>query len=184
MTDGVNSVEVISPGIIDIGNYGYEDDTTEPCTWIVKCWERHLRDLERQNTSDFPYYFSDEHGKKAIQFFNMLRQSKGEWAGKVLKLTKWQKMILWIVHGWRRAESDQFDESTWHTRRFRRAWCEVPRKSGKSTFSSGNAIQLLFDDPAEPGAEIYNVATKNSQARIVFSESQRMCRQSKACCNT
>lgn len=48
-----------------------------------------------------------------------------------------------------------------------------------STLSSGVALYLLLGDK-EPGAEIYAAATKREQAKIVYDESVRMVRASKA----
>jgi phage terminase large subunit-like protein len=58
-------------------------------------------------------------------------------------------------------------------RRFRTAYCAVPRKNGKSTLSAGVALYLLVAD-GEQGAEIYSAATTRDQARIVFDEAKRM----------
>ena len=165
---GVNRVDIIAPGVIDVGNYGYHEDDTEPCKWVKACWDRHLADLEKGG-EEFPYYFDEREALLAIKFFDYLKQSKGEWAGKPVELMKWQKMILWIVFGWRREDG---------TRRFRIAWIEVPRKNGKSTFSAGLALLLAFGD-GEPGAEVYCVATKRDQAKIVFNECSSMVKQSK-----
>ena len=58
---------------------------------------------------------------------------------------------------------------------------EIARKNGKSTFMSALMLLLLvFDLPAEPGAEIYCVATKEAQAKIVFREAVNMVGSSKS----
>lgn len=54
---------------------------------------------------------------------------------------------------------------------------EVGRKNGKSTTLAGAGNFLLVAD-GEPGAEIYVAATKLSQAQIIFSEMERMVKQS------
>jgi phage terminase large subunit-like protein len=53
------------------------------------------------------------------------------------------------LFGWQRADG---------LRRFRTAYCAVPRKNGKSTLSAGIALYLLVAD-GEQGAEIYSAAT-------------------------
>ena len=68
------------------------------------------------------------------------------------------------LFGWQRADG---------LRRFRTAYCAVPRKNGKSTLSAGIALYLLVAD-GEQGAEIYSAATTRDQARIVFDEAKRM----------
>ena len=53
----------------------------------------------------------------------------------------------------------------------------VGRKNGKSTLLAGIALYMLICDH-EPGAEIYSVATKKDQARIIFDETRNMVSQS------
>lgn len=130
--------------------------------------ERHLRDLATLPAKGFR--FDETAGERAIRFYSFLRHSKGEWAGQVFELSPWQCFILWSVFGWRKANG---------TRRYRIAYVEVPRKNGKSTFTSGVGLQLLLAD-GEAGAEVYTAATKRDQARIVHSEAVRMVKSSPA----
>jgi len=50
----------------------------------------------------------------------------------------------------------------------------VPRKNGKSTFSSALMLYGLLAD-GEPAAQVYSAATKLDQAMMVFGESVRVC---------
>ena len=79
-------------------------------------------------------------------------------------LAPWQAFVVGSLFGWQRADG---------LRRFRTAYCAVPRKNGKSTLSAGIALYLLVAD-GEQGAEIYSAATTRDQARIVFDEAKRM----------
>ena len=108
--------------------------------------------------------------RHAIDFFGFLRHSKGEWAGQTFALAPWQAFVVGCLFGWQRADG---------LRRFRTAYCAVPRKNGKSTLSAGIALYLLVAD-GEQGAEIYSAATTRDQARIVFDEAKRMVRSSPA----
>jgi phage terminase large subunit-like protein len=67
------------------------------------------------------------------------------------------------VYGWKRADG---------TRRFRVAWVEVARKNGKSTLLYPAGLFALALD-GEEGAEVYSVATKRDQARLVFDLAKR-----------
>lgn len=113
------------------------------------------------------YYFDERSAVIAVNFFErLLRHSKGEWSGQPFTLQEWQKRdIVRPLFGWRR-KSD-------HTRRYRTAYIEVPRKNGKSTLSAGIALYMLFAD-GEPAAEIYSAAADREQAAIVFDEAKRM----------
>jgi hypothetical protein len=78
--------------------------------------------------------------------------------------------VVGSLFGWHRSDG---------LRRFRTAYCAVPRKNGKSTLSAGIALYLLVAD-GEQGAEVYSAATTRDQARIVFDEAKRMVRSSPA----
>ena len=72
--------------------------------------------------------------------------------------------MVGCLFGWQRSDG---------LRRFRTAYCAVPRKNGKSTLSAGIGLYLLVAD-GEQGAEVYSAATTRDQARIVFDEAKRM----------
>jgi phage terminase large subunit-like protein len=124
--------------------------------------ERHLEDLGSGASRGL--CFDHQAAQHAIQFFGFLRHSKGEWAGQTFALAPWQAFVVGSLFGWQRADG---------LRRFRTAYCAVPRKNGKSTLSAGIALYLLVAD-GEQGAEIYSAATTRDQARIVFDEAKRM----------
>jgi phage terminase large subunit-like protein len=108
--------------------------------------------------------FDPAAARHAIEFFGFLRHSKGEWARQTFALAPWQAFVVGCLFGWQRSDG---------LRRFRTAYCAVPRKNGKSTLSAGIGLYLLVAD-GEQGAEIYSAATSRDQARIVFDEAKRM----------
>jgi len=116
--------------------------------------------------SNTDFYFDECAAQVAVNFFErLLHHSKGEWAGRPFILEAWQRdQIIRPLFGWKRSDG---------TRRYRRAYIEVPRKNGKSTLASGIALFLLFADD-EPGAEIYSAAADRDQAGIVFDEAKTM----------
>lgn len=136
------------------------------CKWLNLAVQRHLRDLETAHERGL--YFDEAAAQRVLDFFEFLRHSKGEWAGKTFELEPWQQFYLWVLFGWKRADG---------TRRFRVAYKEVARKNGKSTEASGVGLYLL-DADGEPGAECYTAATKRDQARITHSEATRMVKSS------
>lgn len=165
--------------------------------------ERHLHDL--QTGAARGLRFDNERARRAIDFFGLLRHTKGEWAGREFKLGGWQAFIVGSLFGWLReygrcAQCDSWlaidpgthliecgacfpgeepqppAEHGW-LRRFRVAHIEISRKNGKSTLAAGVGLLLAFFD-SEPGADVYAAATKRDQAKIVWSEAQRMVRRS------
>jgi phage terminase large subunit-like protein len=124
--------------------------------------ERHLEDLGSAAARGLR--FDHAAARHAIAFFGFLRHSKGEWAGQTFALACWQAFVVGVLFGWKRSDG---------LRRFRTAYCAVPRKNGQSTLSAGIGLYLLVAD-GEQGAEIYSAATSRDQARIVFDEAKRM----------
>lgn len=136
------------------------------CKYLKLACQRHLNDLE--NAHERGLYFDPEAAQSVIDFIEMLKHSKGKWAGQNFVLEPWQHFIFWVLFGWMNADG---------TRRFTVAYEEVARKNGKSTQMAGVGLYGLGFD-GEGGAEIYSVATKEEQARITFAEGQSMARKS------
>lgn len=148
--------------------HGVLDSSVPACKLIRLAVERHLRDMEKGKARGLR--FDRQAAEHVVQFFGFLRHSKGEWAGQPFELEPWQQFILWSLFGWKREDG---------LRRFRKAYIEVPRKNGKSTFAAGLGLYLLVAD-GEPGAEVYAAATKREQAKITWSEAARMVQRSPA----
>lgn len=135
-------------------------------------YERHARDLALAASPDgHPrgLWFDEKAGERAVRWIEKFcRHHKGEWAGKPLVLEPWQRFIVMCLFGWKRRDG---------TRRFRKAWIEVPRKNGKTELAAAIAMFLLVAD-AEPGAEVYITATKKEQALICHEAARGMVRHS------
>lgn len=116
------------------------------------------------------YEYNPKRANHAIEFIeNYCKHSKGKWAGQPIDLELWQKAYLAAVFG--------FVHKIDQTRKYREVLLVVARKNGKSTLSSGICLYLMIAD-CEGGAEIYAVATKEKQAKIVWLESKRMVKKS------
>lgn len=111
-------------------------------------------------------YFDERSGIYVVQFFErFLRHTLGQWSGQPFTLLDWQRDdIVMPLFGWKRADG---------TRRFRKAYIEVPKKNGKSTLCGGLALYLLIAD-GEPRAQIFGAAADREQAGIVFHEAANM----------
>ena len=148
------------------------------CRWVQLACQRQLDDLARFKGKGSPYRFNpkltDRIGKtyapadNLCAFIERLPHVKGPLAGTAITLEPWQVFILSTVYGWVKSDG---------TRRFRRAYIEVPRGNAKSTLSSAVALYMLAAD-GEGGAEVYSLATTRDQARIVFGDAQTMARKS------
>jgi phage terminase large subunit-like protein len=105
------------------------------------------------------YYFDDVEADRVVRFFSKyLRHNKGELAGRPFELVEWQRRFSRELFGAKRERDKR--------RRYRRAYCEIARKNGKTTLGAGYGLYLLFAD-GEPGAEIYSAAGDKDQARLI-----------------
>lgn len=134
------------------------------------CYERDERDQALAKTGHPKgFWFDQTAGDYAVRWFEKYcRHHKGEWAGRPLLLERWQKWILSRIFGWKRPDG---------TRRFRKAWIELPRKNGKTQIGGGTGLFLLVGDN-EPGAEVYTTATAKEQALICHEAARGMVRVS------
>jgi len=112
------------------------------------------------------WVFDEDLAQHAVSFIEALTHTTGEAAGRPFILEPWQEFIVWNIFGFVGKDGG---------RRFSRAYVEVPRKNGKSTFSSALMLYGLLAD-GESGAQVYSAATKLDQAMMVFGESVRMVR--------
>lgn len=117
------------------------------------------------------YYYNAEKAQHVIDFFeHFCHHSKGKAGGQLVKLELWEKALLASVFGFVDIEGN---------RQYREAILIVGKKNGKSLLASGIGNYMLFAD-SEPGAEIYAVATKREQAKIIWLEAKRMINKSPA----
>ncbi len=116
------------------------------------------------------YIFDEELGQRPIKFIEKFcKHSKGKWAGKPVELELFQKAFVEALFG--------FVDKDTKTRKYKKGALFIGRKNGKSTLDSGLACFMLTKDN-EDGAEVYSVATKKEQAKIVWEESKRMIKKS------
>ena len=142
------------------------------CRYVQLACQRHLDDLEAQGEDGpdgrpFGYTFDATAAARVCQFVELFPHTKGKWArtADLLTLEPWQVFITAVVFGWKRRASG--------LRRFRVVYVEVPRKNGKSLWSSAIGLYMLAGD-GEAGAEVYSGATTEKQARIVFDAAKQM----------
>jgi len=135
---------------------------------VRQACERHLRDLERQGTDDFPWVFDEGKALRPIEFIQRFcKPSKGNY--KRLELQPWQHFIIGSLYGWVHKDTG--------LRRFKEGLIFVARKNGKSTMVSGLANYGCSKD-GEKGADVYLLANSMKQARVVFDECQKMVKAS------
>ena len=150
------------------------------CDKVKKIYDRLAKETKIQKEVSFfnattgkdekhIYRFDEAKGQRPIRFIEkFIKQSKGKWTGKPLKLELFQKAMIEAAFGF-------VDENG--KRKYRKIIFFVARKNGKSVLDSALATYMLTAD-GEGGAEIYSIATKKEQSKIVWEESKRMIRKS------
>jgi len=119
-----------------------------------------------------PWVFDLKKATQPIEFIERFcKHSKGKWIGKPVKLELFQKAKIQAVYGFVHKETG--------LRRCREVFTLVGRKNGKSTEKAATGLYMMIGD-GEGGAEVYSVATKKDQARLVFTEAVNMVSQSPA----
>lgn len=122
------------------------------------------------NDKNSEWFYSEKHANHIITFIEKYcKQSKGKMGGKPLILELWQKAALAAAFG--------IVHKIDGLRKFQEVWLIVARKNGKSTIGAPVGLYLMVADN-EPGSEVYCVATKYDQAKIVWLEAKRMVKNS------
>lgn len=131
--------------------------------------QRHLRDLDHGHKRGLRW--DAQKAADKIEFFeHILKLNGGEFEGKPFLLKEWQAFIVGSIHGWRRSNG---------TRRFRTAYIETGKGSGKSPLAAGFGLDMLTAD-GESRAEVYAAAVKQDQAKVLFRDAVAMVQLSPA----
>ena len=136
------------------------------CRKIYK-WYKYL--ANQINHPSGEYFYSNRRANHVLEFAeNYCRLSKG--TNKPVRLELWEKAHLSAVFGFVDIEGN---------RQCRESVLIVGKKNGKSLLASIVGLYMLVGD-GEPGADVYAVATKKDQAKIIWQEAKRMVKKSPA----
>ena len=129
---------------------------------------RFLKDIDRIGQPDFPYIWNELQAENIVEWFRLLRHSKGVLAKQPIELTPWQKFRICQLYGWVHKDTG--------TRRFKKYFTEVARKNAKSQEEAGIALYEAAVTSTKNGEvyEIYTAGTKREQSKIVFGEAGLM----------
>lgn len=133
---------------------------------VRQACQRHLDDLEHGPARGLQFVPGE--AEYAINFFKLLSLTEGEFAGKPFLLEPFQQFIVGSLFGWKGADG---------YRRFRTAYIELGKGNGKSPMAAGVGLFGLIAD-GEAGAEIYAAAVTRDQAKILFSDAEKMVEKS------
>ncbi|WBM89708.1 hypothetical protein [Lacticaseibacillus phage P2.4] len=135
---------------------------------IYRTYKKLIDDMHNDNSE---WYYSNRRGNHVLEFIeNYCRHSKGPAGGKHIVLELWEKALLAASFGF--VDGAGF-------RKYQRVVLIVGKKNGKSLLGSAVGLYMQIAD-GEAGPEVYAVATKKDQAKIIWNEAKRMVRKSPA----
>lgn len=145
---------------------------TPACEYVKLACHRFLKDLDRTDI-----WYDESAAEKFYTFCSYLKHYKGPTKGTPIELEPWQKFIFGNIYGWKLCQ--QVGDEWVHTDvwRFKYNYIEVPRKNGKTTITAAAAAyDCAFVE--DLGAEVYCLATKEDQARILWNDVRAFIKQS------
>jgi len=147
---------------------------------IMAC-QRHLDDLKRQGTKDFPYVFDTTRADRIIRWFGQCIQVRGVEQRAPIELQPWQVFDLGCTYGWVNKDTG--------ARRFKRTYNKRGRGNFKSTEKSGQGLYHMCGDvmypPYRPELAVWEqepevecAAVDRSQAMRVFGDAKKIAKAS------
>ena len=125
--------------------------------------KRHLNDLKKQRTKDFPYYWDVEASQDVIDFAETLTLAEGD-EPRSLKLMECQAFDIGCTFGWKKVANGK--------RRFRRRYKSISRQQGK-TMENGIMAAYIAGFSGYKHGKLFTVATKKRQARLAWEETAK-----------
>lgn len=125
--------------------------------------ERHLNEIAKQGTKEFPFVWCPEKSEKILRYAEMLTIAEGA-QPRPVRLHDFQCFDLGVPFGWVHAETG--------FRRIRRKYKSVARQNGK-TFENGITGSYIANWGGYNFGKLFTAATKRRQARIAWEEIQK-----------
>ena len=153
------------------------------CAYEIAACQRHLDDLARQGTKQFPYIFDTTRADRILRWFAMCRQVRGVDAGNPITLEPWQVFDLGCTYGWVHKDTG--------ARRFTHTYNKRGRGNYKSTEKSCQGLFHMCADviypPYQPGLAVFEqqpevecAAVDRGQAMRVLGDAKEIAKASPA----
>jgi phage terminase large subunit-like protein len=141
---------------------------------VHQACRRHLDDIEHQAEKGLDWRIKE--AEEAIAFFAEIlvlpertnadesSQTTSHEAERPFILQPWQQFIVGSAFGWYTGKG---------FRRFRECYIETAKGSGKTPLGAGMMLYMLVAD-GQPGAQIFAAAVTRDQAKLAFTDAERM----------
>lgn len=147
------------------------------CEYEIKACQRHLNDLKRQGTKDFPYVFDTTRADRIIRWFGQCIQIRGPLQGQPIEPQPWQVFDQGCIYGWVHKDTG--------ARRFNRTYNKRARGNVKSTEVSAKCLYHMCGDAIYPPyhpelaqyemePEVECAAVDRGQAMRVFGDAKKI----------
>lgn len=132
--------------------------------------KRHVDDLRRVGSEDFPYWWDASEAQRAIDYFETLQVIEG-FSKRPVVLRGGQAFDIGCTFGWRKPGDDVKDSYM----RFRTSYESMARQQGKS-FENGGKGTYIANFSGYRYGKLFTAATKKRQSRIVWEEMAKFIR--------
>ncbi len=124
------------------------------CLSIRQLVQKHEKDLENDD-----YYFDDYCADHIIKFAERLKHYEDKYKGKNIILEDWQAFFLAMLYGWKKSKDN--------LRKYKKVYGQIARKNGKSILG---AVIVLYHIKCGEAQEVYSIATKRDQAKLIYNK--------------
>lgn len=141
------------------------------CRWEIAACKRHLADLQRQGTEDFPFVFDETRADRILRHFANIRRL--DVPGQNIVMEDWQMFDDGCIFGWVHRDTGK--------RRFKTSYKRIARGHAKTTNAAGVGLYAMCADamypPGRPDLadyelepEVVVVAVDRIQAGIAWND--------------
>jgi len=149
------------------------DEPAGHCRWVHLAVRRHCADLAHAARlgEKSPYIYSARKARRPIEYATRFSVYAGEQVGKPLTMLPWQQFVVAQLYGWRLSADPR-------KRRYNYAYIAVPRKNGKTGLVAPLGLFHMSHPPRGGQVQVFSVATKEDQAKIVWKDAETLLRHS------
>ncbi len=149
------------------------------CPYEILACQRHLDDLERQGTDDFPYVFDCTRADRIYDAFRLARHCRGVLQGQPIELEPWQKFDLGVLYGWVHKDTGR--------RRFNRSLNKRSRGTAKTTENGVKGLYHMTADcyypPYRPELAVFELEPEVECVAVDREQAKRVMKDARAIAN-